>query len=121
MNNFEAEKIVTCSLIKLGAFCRIESTESGLNNLIVSWKRTIWRIMVRTTNKDISSLWPLDDDIRLFKQKASFKNQIFVIAFVHTNNIIEYRAVEDGRIIRPRCIIKVKRANVQINAYNNAD
>jgi hypothetical protein len=116
MNIFEAEKIVTCSLIKQGAFCRTESNDSGINNIIVSWKSTIWRILVRTINKDISSLWPLDDEIKLFKQKEAINNQTFVIAFVHPNNTIEYRAAEDGRIIRPRCIIKIKRENVEVNA-----
>jgi hypothetical protein len=116
MTIFEAEKFVTCSLVKLGALCRTESGESGQNNIIVSWRSTVWRIMVRTINKENSSLWPLDDEIKLFKQNAALNNQTFVIAFVHSNNTIEYRSVEDGSLIHPRCIIRVRRANMLIDA-----
>ena len=116
MNIFEAEKFVTSSLVKLVAFCKIESTESGQNNIIVSWRSTVWRIMVRTINKENSSLWPLDDEIKLFKQNAASSNQTFVIAFVQPNSNIEYRSVEYGSLINPRCIIRIKRSNMLIEA-----
>ena len=118
MNNFEAEKIVTCSLIKQGAICRTETIQPGLNNLIVTWKSTIWRILVRTINKDVPSSWPTIEEIKIFQNKALENNQTLVIAFVYSNNNIEYRAGEGGRIIRQRCIIKVKKANNLSKAYN---
>jgi hypothetical protein len=118
MNIYEAEKLVTCSLIKQGAFCRTESVKPGLNNIIVTWKSTLWRIIVRIINKDLVSSWPTDEEINIFQNKAKANNQTIVIAFVNASNTIEYRVYEDGRVIRPRCIIKVKRANDLIKVYN---
>ncbi len=119
MNNFEAEKIVTCSLIKHGAFCRTETIQPGLNNLIVTWKSTIWRVLVRTINKDLPSSWPTIEEIKLLLNKAVANNQTLVIAFVHSDNNIEYRSAEDGRIIRQRCIIKIKKFRDLSKAYND--
>jgi hypothetical protein len=120
MNIYEAEKVVTCSLIKQGAFCRTETVIPGINNIIVTWKSTLWRIVVRIINKDkdLSSCWPTEEEINIFQNKAKANNQTIVIAFVNPSNSIEYRIYEDRRVIRPRCITKVKKANDLIKVYN---
>ena len=119
MNSYEAEKIVTCALIKQGAFCRSENITDGLNNIIATWKSTMWRILVRVVKTDVKSSWPSDEEIMMLHNKSAGNNQTIVLAFVHSNSSIEYRAIEDGRIIRPRCIIKVNKANSLVKAYNH--
>jgi hypothetical protein len=117
MNIFEAEKVVTCSLIRLGAFCRTESAGPGMNNIIVTWKSTLWRIFVRLVNGNIASSWPAKNEIDIFQNKAKGKNQTVVIAFVNPNSTVEYRVYEDRRVIRPRCITKVKKANELVKVF----
>jgi hypothetical protein len=116
MNIFEAEKVVTCSLIKQGAYCRTEAIQAGLNIIVATWKSTLWRIVVKVIKTEAISPWPTDEEIRLINNKATTSNQNIVIAFVLSDSNIEYRAYEDGRIIRPRCIIKLKKSVLLVNA-----
>jgi hypothetical protein len=111
MNIFEAERVVICSLIKQGAFCRTETIQNGMNNIIATWKSTFWRILVKTTEKDAMAIWPSIEEIKMFQEKATANSQTLVVAYVNADSNIIYKAADDGRVIRPRCIIKLKKAD----------
>lgn len=117
MNIFEAERVVILSLIKQGAFCRTETIQDGLNSIIASWKSTIWRIIVKTAEKELSFSWPSAEEIQLLMGKANSNRQTLVIAFVNINGSVTYKAAEDGRVIRPRCIIKLKKTEIPQKSF----
>lgn len=119
MNGLEAEQIVTSSLTRRGASCKYDTKQPDTANIIATWKSTVWRILVKTMiNKDEEHSWPKNEEIKKLQNNAAEHNQKAVIAWVYPDSNIEYRAAGDGRIVRPRCLIKVRRTKILKKEYH---
>ena len=100
MNSSEARQIITRSLTKRGASCEPE----GVSIIVATWKTTVWRIFIDFRSTDNR------EPITLVEVDAAMKNkQQVVIARICPAGRIEYRNAENGKIIRPRCLVKSTR------------
>jgi hypothetical protein len=119
MNHLDAEQIVVDSLKRRGASCIIDTKQNGVINIIATWKSTVWRILVKTIMfNEEKTPGPSNKEIKDLQDKALENNQIAVIARVYSDINVEYhRAVEDGRIIRPRCLIKARKTRIFRKEY----
>ena len=108
MNNPEAGLIkVTSSLTNVGALCR----PYGMSIIVATWKTTVWRIFVDgsfTSNRRPAG----NEEIERLCKVALENNQQAVIARLCPEGHVEYRNAENGKTIRPRCLIKGKRVGV---------
>jgi hypothetical protein len=108
MTHFEAEHIVAASLKRRGASCKFDTRQSGANNIVATWKSTNWRILVKPKINELTPEFS-SDEITLLTQKAIEYKQTAVLASVHSDQYVEFRAADNGKVMRPRSIIKVKR------------
>jgi hypothetical protein len=110
MTLFDAEHIVVTSLKRRGASCKFDTKQNGANNITAIWKSTNWRILVKPKKDEPGPEFSSDEIVNLQKKSIEYK-QTAVLASVHSDQYVEFRAADSGRIIRPRSIIKVKREN----------
>ncbi len=103
MNDVDPSQIIIHSLTKGGAECKPE----GNSIIVATWKTTVWRIFI---DSSIDSKNPAANNKAGILRYTAMKNkQEAVIARVLPDGHIEYRKIEDGKIIHPRCLVKVKR------------
>lgn len=107
MNSVEAMQIVFCSLKRSGALCKSE----GTSIIVATWKTTVWRIFVDTScagNKKPV----INEEIEGLQNTANENKKQAVIARIYPDGHIEYCNAENGKIIRPRCLVKGKRTKI---------
>jgi hypothetical protein len=108
MTHFEAEHIVATSLKRRGASCKFDTRQTGVNNIVATWKSTNWRILVKPKLDELSPEFSSDEITNLTKKATEYK-QTAILASVLSDQNVEFRDAFNGKILRPRCIIKVKR------------
>jgi hypothetical protein len=101
MDGFKALENVSCSLRDRGAKCK----QVGINIIVATWKTTVWRILIDSAeNND-----PMADHHLV---TARDKDQRAVFARTLTDGNIEYLDAENGKIIRPRCMVWADRNRI---------
>lgn len=97
MNSLEVRQIITRSLTRSGASCETE----GISIIVATWKTTVWRIFIDSISIDYKK------PVILVKVDATLQDKYqAVIARICPDGHIEYRNAENGKIIRPRCLVK---------------
>jgi hypothetical protein len=97
MNSFEMRQFIARSLTRRGASCETE----GISIIIATWKTTVWRIFIDSLSIDYKQ-----PAILVEVDAALQRKHQAVIARIRPDGHIEYRNAENGKIIRPRCLVK---------------